>query len=240
MAPSAAMISFRCIMPNININIHTIDFSSLAALKEREFQSREVGGSVALNLIWWFHVSIDILKFRLVWSPVQYPCLTPSSDFTPQREMDYSERKQGALISPPSSLFYKFCATLSHRTTERLWGSVFQHFHREKRPSMWVFSENPTPSVSSGINNGHLQMSKVVCVIVLVIKPNPLLEDRSSLAAVVWYKILKRRILSAVQRGRGTVRNKTSNRNWCGKKIRQQSESGYMIVIVCSANRAQL
>lgn len=63
---SAAMISFRRIMLNININTYTIDFSSLPALKEREFQSAGKGDSIALNLIWWFHVSIDILKFRLV------------------------------------------------------------------------------------------------------------------------------------------------------------------------------
>lgn len=62
---SAAMISFRRIMLNININTYTIDFS-LPALKEREFQSGGKGDSIALNLIWWFHVSIDILKFRLV------------------------------------------------------------------------------------------------------------------------------------------------------------------------------
>lgn len=95
---SAAMISFRRIMLNININTYTIDFS-LPALKEREFQSGGKGDSIALNLIWWFHVSIDILKFRLVWSPVQYPCLTPASDFFHLRKRCVTLKKREKLWS---------------------------------------------------------------------------------------------------------------------------------------------
>lgn len=39
-----SMISFGRIMLNININTYTIDFSSVPALKEQEFQSEEKGG----------------------------------------------------------------------------------------------------------------------------------------------------------------------------------------------------
>lgn len=153
---SAAMISFRRIMLNININTYTIDFSSLPALKEREFQSREKGDSIALNLIWWFHVSIDILKFRLVWSPVQYPCLTPSSDFfSSEREMHYSEGSREALISLPTLSFTNYLQPLPAEPQRVSAGSVLQHFHGEERPSMWVFNGNPTPRVSFGLNKGQ-------------------------------------------------------------------------------------
>lgn len=53
-------------MLNININTCAIDFSfPLLIWKEREFKSTEKRDSVALDSIWWFHVSSDILKFKL-------------------------------------------------------------------------------------------------------------------------------------------------------------------------------
>lgn len=143
-----AMISFGRIMLNININTYTIDFSSVPALKEQEFQSEEKGGdSIALNLIWWFHVSIDILKFRLVWSPVQYPCLTPSSGFFSSERDALLWRKERSSNLSLSFLFYKLFATLTHRTTEGLWrASVAAFPWREKAKHVGVQWESNTQS----------------------------------------------------------------------------------------------
>lgn len=67
---SAAMILFRRIMPDININTHGIDFSFVPLLRERgSFRARR-GDSIAPNLICRFLVSADILKRRLVCSAV--------------------------------------------------------------------------------------------------------------------------------------------------------------------------
>lgn len=104
MLVSAAMISFRRIMLNININTYTIDFSSM--LKEGVLEKKKGGLSCTeFNLVVSCQHRYPEIQTCLKPSLISLPDPILSFFFPLQKEMHYSELKTKALISVHSFSF---------------------------------------------------------------------------------------------------------------------------------------
>lgn len=160
-------------MLNININTYTIDFSTRPGLKVREFEHTEKEGiQLQLNLIWRFHVRADILKVRLVWSCVQYPCLTPfSNSFSSERDALLQSNQRASNLSF-SSLSLRNVCNLWPQSRRGLGRVSTQHYHEEARPSVWVFTRNTSLWFPWGLTMGICcaQFKGALCECLLIKK----------------------------------------------------------------------